>query len=137
VFKILTATVIAASICVLMVGCGGDGRLQTKGRVVMNGQPLIPKEGESVRVTFVPILPDGKPPRDHYHAVYDPANATFWSAGKDKKGMPPGKYRVAVEYKRNREDVFGGKFDENQSPFVYDVDSKTSELVINLDSPPK
>src|SRR5437764_5616133 len=102
------------------------------------GQPAAPpQEGESVRVTFVPILPGGKPPSDHYFAEFDPADATFRSAGKDKKGMPPGKYRVAVEYKKDKQDVFGGKFDENQSPFVFDIDSRTSEIVIDLDNPPK
>ena len=54
-----------------------------------------------------------------------------------KKGMPPGKYRVAVEYKRNKRDVFQGKFDENRSPFGFEVDSRTAELVIDLDGPPK
>ncbi len=49
-----------------------------------------------MRVTFVPILPDGKPPSDHYFAEFNPANGTFQSSGKDKKGMPPGKYRVAI-----------------------------------------
>ncbi|MFL5339636.1 MAG: hypothetical protein ACJ8F7_05650 [Gemmataceae bacterium] len=131
------APAIAAGLCLSLVGCGGDGRLRTVGRLVKGGQPLIPKDDESVRVTFVPIRPDGKPPADHYFAEFNPGDGTFRSAGKDKKGMPPGKYRVAVEYKRYRQDVFGGKFDENRSPFVFDVDSGTKEIVIDLDSPPK
>jgi hypothetical protein len=134
--KLLPWSAVAAALCLLAVGCG-DGRLRTRGRVVRGGQPLLPREGESVRVTFVPILPGGKPPSDHYFAEFSPADATFRSAGKDKKGMPPGKYRVAVEYKKNRQDVFRGKFDENRSPFVFDVDSRTPEIVIDLDRPPK
>jgi hypothetical protein len=51
-------SVVAATVCVLVTGCG-NGKLQTRGRVVKGGQPLLPKEDESVRVTFVPILPDG------------------------------------------------------------------------------
>jgi hypothetical protein len=128
--------VATAGLCLLFAGCGTE-KLRTQGRVVKGGQPLIPKEDESVRVTFVPILPDGKPPSDHYFAEFNPADATFRSAGKDKKGMPPGKYRVAVEYKRKKQDVFGGKFDENKSPFVFQVDSSTAEIVIDLDNPPK
>lgn len=133
--KILAVSVAAVALCLLLAGCG-DGRLRTRGRVVKDGQPLVPKENESVRVTFVPIPPDGKPTADHYFAEYNPADGTFQSSGKDKKGMPPGKYRVAVEYKRNKQDVFGGKYDENQSPFVFDVDSGTQEVVIDLDHPP-
>jgi hypothetical protein len=128
---------LAAGLCLLLVGCGGDKRLRTQGRVLMGGQALVPKEGESVRVTFVPILPDGKPPADHYFAEFNPADGTFTSSGKDKKGMPPGKYRVAVEYKKNRSDVFGGKFDEDRSPYVFDVDGSTAEVVIDLDKPPQ
>jgi hypothetical protein len=128
---------LAAGLCLLAAGCGGDGKLRTRGRVMKGGQPLLPKEGETVRVTFVPLLPDGKPPADHYHAEFNRDDATFQSAGKDKKGMPPGKYRVAVEYKRQRRDVFAGRFDEDRSPFVFDVDPQTPEIVVDLDRPPK
>ncbi len=134
--RLFTVLTVTAVLCLLTVGCG-DGRLRTRGRLVKNGQPLIPKDEESVRVTFVPILPDGKPPADHYFAEFNPADGTFQSAGKDKKGMPAGKYRVAVEYKQKKQDVFGGHFDENRSPFVVDVDVNTKEIVIDLDNPPR
>ena len=111
--------------------------MRTRGKVVKDGQPLCPKDGESVRVTFVPIPPDGTPPKDHYFAEFDPTSGTFESSGKDRKGMPPGKYRVAVEYKRKKQDVFDGKYDENRSPFVFDVDTATQEVVIDLDHPPQ
>src|SRR6516165_1681759 len=107
--RVLLWSAVTALFCLLAAGCGG-GKLQTRGRVMLGGQPLLPKEDESVRVTFVPILPDGKPPSDHYFAEFNPADATFQSAGKDKKGMPPGKYRVAVEYKQKKRDAFSGKF---------------------------
>jgi hypothetical protein len=136
--RFVSAAALAAGLCLLAAGCGGDGKLRTRGRLVKGGQPLLPKEGETVRVTFVPILADGKPPADHYHAVFNRDDATFQSAGKDKKGMPPGKYRVAVEYKRQkRADMLGGMFDEDRSPFVFDIDARTPELVIDLDHPPK
>jgi hypothetical protein len=135
--RLLVSAGLSVAMCVLVAGCGAGKKLQTKGRVVKNGQPLIPQENESVRVTFVPILPDGKAPADHYFAEFNRSDATFQSAGKDRKGMPPGKYRVAVEFKKNKQDVFEGKFDENNSPFVFDVDRNTKEIVIDLDHPPK
>jgi hypothetical protein len=125
----------AAALCLLVAGCG-EVKLRTSGRVMKDGQPLVPKDGESVRVTFVPLPPDGSPPADHYFAEFNPADGTFHSSGKDRKGMPPGKYRVAVEYKRNKQDVFNGKFDENRSPYVFDIDAHTTEIVIDLDKPP-
>ncbi|HLJ93951.1 MAG TPA: hypothetical protein VKU02_12255 [Gemmataceae bacterium] len=133
--RLLSWVVVAVAVCVLATGCG-NGKLQTRGRVLKSGQPLLPREDESVRVTFVPMLPDGKPPSDHYFAEFNPGDATFWAAGKDKQGLPPGKYRVAVEYKKKKRDALGGKFDENRSPFVFEIDSRTPELVIDLDHPP-
>jgi hypothetical protein len=126
----------AAALCLVLCGCG-ERRLKTKGRLLMKGQPLVLKEGESVNVVFVPIPPDGKPPRDHYWAIFNPADCTFWSAGKDKEGMPPGKYRVAVALKRDKQDVFKGEFDENRSPYIFDIDSKTTEITIDLSEKPK
>jgi hypothetical protein len=134
--RLLSWSAVVAALCLMVAGCG-QAKLQTRGRVMKGGQPFLPKEDESIRVTFVPILPDGAPPKDHYHAEFNRDDGTFQSAGKDKKGMPPGKYRVAVEYKRKKQDVLGGKFDEDRSPFVFDIDANTPELVIDLDNPPK
>src|SRR5579871_856476 len=115
--KTIVMMMLAAGFCVAASGCS-DGRLKTKGRLLMKGQPFVLKEGESVNVVFVPIPPDGKPPRDHYWAVYNPEDGTFWAAGKDKQGLPPGKYRVAVEYKKKKRDALGGKFDEKDRKSV-------------------
>lgn len=121
----------------LTAGCGeSDGLLRTQGRLLQSGQALIPKSGEFVQVIFVPIMPEGQVPSDHYVALVDQEAGTFVPAGKNRKGMPPGKYRVAVELLQNRKDQFGGKFDTVQSPFVVDVDPTTQEIVIDLDNPP-
>jgi hypothetical protein len=50
--------------------------------------------------------------------------------------MPPGKYRVAIELDRHRSDLLSGRFDAENSPFVFDVDAHTPEIVIDLDQPP-
>jgi hypothetical protein len=132
--RILTAA--AVGLCLLAAGCG-DGKLRTKGRLLKGGQPCVPAEGESFNVTFVPIPPDGKPPVDYYFAAFDPSDGTFRPAGKDGKGMPPGKYRVAVEHMKGKRDLLGGRYDAERSPFVFDVDAGTSEIAIDLDNPPK
>jgi hypothetical protein len=111
--------------------------LRTRGRVLQGGQPLVAKDGETLEVMFVPIPADGKPPTDFYYAEVDQTTGTFRPAGKNGKGMPPGKYRVAVELMKKKKDQFGGKFDAEKSPFVFDVDAKTPEIVIDLDHPPK
>ncbi len=128
---------VAVGLCALTVGCGGDGLLRTNGRLLKGGQPYIPPEGEYIEVTFVPILPDGTPPADFYYAEVDQTTGTFRPAGKNGKGMPPGKYRVAVELMKKKKDQLRGKFDAEKSPFIFDFDPKTSEIVIDLDNPPK
>jgi hypothetical protein len=120
-----------------LAACGcGSGLLTTRGRVVKNGAPFLPGPGEFVRVTFVPVPPDGKRAEDFYVAEYNPADGTFQVAGKDRRGMPPGRYRVAVELDRKRRDLLRGRFDADRSPFVYDVDASTPEIVIDLERAP-
>jgi hypothetical protein len=118
-------------------GCGDDeGLVRKKGRVVKGGQNFIPAEGEHLQIEFVPIVQGGGPPPMQYWAGIDQATGTFWPDGPMKKGMPPGKYRVSVELIRKKKDVFEGKFDAEISPFVFDIDEETEEIVIDLDNPP-
>jgi hypothetical protein len=116
----------------LLTGCGGSGKLQTKGRLLKNGAPYLPPEGDIVRVMFVPI-PEGKEKVTDFHmADFNPEDGTFQAAGKDLKGVPPGKYRIAVEHLHRRADIFKGAFDAERSPFVHDVNRSTEEIVIDL-----
>jgi hypothetical protein len=127
--------VLSAALCLLVLsGCGGSGRLNVKGRIVKGGAPYTVPEAEYVRVTFFPVTSDGKPPKNTYAATYYRADGTFRAVGPDGKGVPPGKYRIAVEHEdKKRRDLFQGAFDGEASPFVFDVDSKTQEIVIDLD----
>jgi hypothetical protein len=129
--RLLAVAVLALAVC----GCGSN-LLRTRGRVVKGGAPFLPGPGEFVRVTFVPVLPAGKRAHDYYVAEYNAADGTFQVAGKDRNGMPPGRYRVAVELDKKRRDLLGGRFDADNSPFVYDVDAGTPEIVIDLDRAP-
>ena len=121
-------------LAVLCLGGCGEKMLKTRGRVVKGGVPFLPGKDEFVRVTFVPA--DQERPPDYYVAQYNREDGTFEVAGKDLRGMPPGRYRVAIELDRRRSDLLKGKFDAERSPFVYDVDGATTEIVIDLDRPP-
>jgi len=130
-------TQIAACLCaVLMTGCG-DGMLKTKGRVIKNGGPFTLKEDEDLGIFFYPLNSDGSLGNTVYPAFFNAADSTFRVTGSDKRGMPPGKYRVALKHKlvSKKIDLFKGAFDMTHSPFVYDVDSSTREIVIDLDKP--
>ena len=129
----LRAALSAAFCLLLLSGCGGDGRLNVKGRIVKGGAPFTVPEGEHVRVTFFPVTTDGRPPANTYASVFNGADGTFRAVGPDGRGVPPGKYRVAVEHEAKRRDKLRGRFDGDRSPFVFDIDSKTGEIVIDLD----
>jgi hypothetical protein len=125
-----------AALCLLVLsGCGGDGRLNAKGRIVKGGAPFTVPEGEYVRVIFFPVTSDGQPPKNTYIAAYDRADGTFKAVGPDGKGIPPGKYRIALEHLRKKQDLFRGAFDGDRSPVVRDVSGGSKEIVIDLDNP--
>lgn len=130
----------AMLVCALALttnGCGnGDGKLRTAGRLLKGGDEFIPDEGVYIQITFVPIRADGKPPNRHYYADVDQETGTFRPAGADKRGMPAGRYRVAVELMERKADLLNGRFDQENSPFVVDVDRDTEEIVIDLEKPP-
>jgi hypothetical protein len=125
---------LAAALCLAVAsGCGGATRLNTKGRIVKGGAPFTVPREEYVRVIFFPVTADGKPPLNTYVATYNGADGSFRAVGPDGKGIPPGKYRIALEHVRKKKDLFNGKYDGNKSPFVFDVNSSTAELLIDLD----
>ena len=84
---------------------------------------------------FVPLPEAGERATDFYMATVNLQDATFQAAGKDGRGVPPGKYRIAIEHLRNRKDLLKGAFDSERSPFVRDVNGQTGELVLDLDKP--
>src|SRR5438045_3780080 len=107
----------------LAAGCGGPALLKAKGRVLKGGTPFLPAQDEAVRVMFVPVPEGGERVSDYYMATYNREDGTFQAAGKDGRGLPPGKYRIAVEHVRDKRDLLKGAFDADHSPFVREVTS--------------
>ncbi|HEY2786778.1 MAG TPA: hypothetical protein VGJ05_17590 [Fimbriiglobus sp.] len=107
--------------------------MNTTGRIVKGGVPFVVPADDFVRVLFVPYTEPGGKPKTCYIAEYDNAKGTFKAIGPDLKGIPPGKYRVAVTHERGKKDLFRGAYDLPKTPFVFDIDSSTTEIVIDLD----
>ena len=51
-------------------------------------------------------------------------------------GVPPGKYRIAVELMKEKKDQFRGRFDADRSPFEVEIGEDDEEIVIDLDTAP-
>jgi|GEM_PF-2293779 len=119
-------------------GCGRSERLiRAKGQIVKNGEDFIPEDDENLQVCFIPVADDLSPPRNWYAAEVDPATGAFFAAGGQKNGMPPGRYRVMVELKKNRKDLLGGKLDSLNSPWIFEVDESSPLMVVDLEQKPE
>jgi hypothetical protein len=130
--RVLLAAVPLLSL--LLVGCG-DGKLRTKGQIVKDGAPYTVDEMDVLRITFVPIPEAGEKFMDAYLATFNNSDGTFVAFGKDGKGVPPGKYRIAVERLRNKKDLLRGAFDTEKSPFIREVKTASDTLVLDLAKP--
>jgi hypothetical protein len=106
--------------------------LKVKGRIVKAGQPYILKENQSMRIVFVPTEA-GATKFDSYFAVFNRSDGTFKVIGKDGSGLPPGKYKVALEQLSHKNDEFQGAYSTNKSPFTVEVNSSTKEVILDLD----
>ena len=95
--------------CVALAGCGGDARLNAKGRVVKGGQPYTVPAGDVVRVTFYQLTPDGTTGKNLYVAAFNDADGTFKAVARNGHGIPPGKYRVCVEHLHKRRTCSAGR----------------------------
>jgi hypothetical protein len=126
-------TALLALCALTLFGCSSKAKLTAKGQIIKGGAPLTVPQEEYVRVTFHPIPADGSRARNTYVAVYDRSDGKFTVVGADGQGLPPGKYRVAVEHERKRQDIFEGAFDADRSPFIVEVSSSSKEFVIDLD----
>jgi hypothetical protein len=119
-------------IALFLSGCG-DGRIKARGRIVKNGAPFQLGEGEGLRIVFAPVEASGAT-YESYVAVFN-KDGSFQVMGRDGKGLPPGKYRVALEHLKKKQDLLKGAFDGQNTPIVREVTDGSNEIVIDLDHP--
>jgi hypothetical protein len=122
-------------VLLLVSGCSSDGKLRTRGKILKGGIPYVAEETDIVHVTFVPIPEGGARPMDYHIAAFNKADGTFVASGKDGKGVPPGKYRIAIEHLRQRKDLLNGAFGTENSPFVREVKSGSDVLTLDISKP--
>jgi hypothetical protein len=114
------------------LGCGrggGDGRVNAKGRVLWDRKPFLPKDNESVRIYFLPI---DEAATESYAAEYNGQAGTFTVVGKDRKGLPPGKYRISIQLIVQGNDLFRNRLAGAKSPFTCEVADALTEVTVDL-----
>ena len=139
--------------------------MPVSGKLVKGGEPYAPPAGQLVNVTFIgpeaeagSKTPTAKDPSAKatadgavpYLAKFDQATGAFTISGPDGKGIPPGKYRVAVTQKMTREafdaaypkpvrgvarddDMLKNAFAPETSTIIREVKAPGEVLVIDLE----
>jgi hypothetical protein len=144
----------------LISGCGGSSNaVWVKGKLLKGGARYAPPEGHLVSVTFVAMeIQDraGKTLKSNepFEADYKDEDGSFTVPGQEGRGIPPGKYRIAVTQKMLREafeaakpkakpgqkpitretDFLDDRFGQSTSPIVREIKGP-SDLVIDMDKP--
>jgi hypothetical protein len=89
----LLRTVVVASIVAAVAGCGPGRIVLAKGKITNNGKTvLLDRNTNGVLLMFHPVGDTAKV----YSANFSPADDAFYVYGDEGKGIPAGKYKVAV-----------------------------------------
>jgi hypothetical protein len=114
-----------------VLGCGpGDPRFIAKGHMILDGKPFQTNERGAIRMFFQPLSETGT---ESFSAEYNGEEGSFKVLGKDLKGIPPGKYRVAIQLIKDGNDVFHNKLAGLKSPITCELVDAQSEVTIDLD----
>ena len=137
--------IVASFLCLtpLIMGCGGEsgetaeGRTKPQGRILNNGLPVevdthnLPPGDPGMQVTFIKI-DSADAGAEHVAQIIDASQGTFEVIGADGKGIPTGKYRVAIVMAPvGGKDVFQGKYSRKKSPIEIDV-QEGADVVIDI-----
>jgi hypothetical protein len=147
---------ISAAISLSSSGCGSTNDVWVTCEILRNGRPFSVPETHSVQVTFYAL--ETKDENGKVNSTNEPYAAArrgdgkFEVPGPEGRGIPPGKYRIAVIHKpkgtnaapkpKSKREVADREFDflrdrfgPQTSPIVRTIDTKSSQVVIDLDSP--
>lgn len=127
------SVVLLAILGLTMTGCGESGppRVSVTGKVTNKGEVLKvkPMVGR-VQVTFYPVTEPGKPAGDPQEAAIQPTG-DFTVPGTDRKGIAPGKYKIAVRQWEEfpNKDVLDGKFDDKNTKIIREITGKEPVVI--------
>lgn len=118
------------AVCLLVCGCSSP--VIVKGKLTRGNQPLAIRKGDQLAVVFIPFK-EGETSEDFFTTSVQP-DGTFQFSGRNGKGIPQGKYRVAVSMGRRKKDALKGEFAPHTSTIIRTVTGK-EEILIDLDHP--
>jgi hypothetical protein len=117
-----------------LTGCSGQRLLKVRGTIT-NNKKVVPIGNGGMSVLFVPVVEKGQP-TTNLPATYNKADGTFEVNGTQGKGIPVGKYRVAINLMPTAPseamDALNKRFSVASSPVVLEINSD-EPLTIELD----
>lgn len=113
-------------------GCGGSSFIKVKGTVVENGAPIDMRKWNLV-VSFHPVMEGGGDAPLYYMAVTK-EDGTFTVPGDEGKGIPAGKYKVAVTLTQGllNPDKLNRKFNPDNTLIVREVSLENPDVTIDI-----
>jgi hypothetical protein len=131
---------LAVLFALLATGCGSGGEpaVPARGTVTDAGEPLH-VAGRDVGIGMVVVqfyrLGDDGQAASLAAEAQAQADGAFDAPGRDGRGLPPGKYLIAVRQwdPFPTTDKLGGRFDEKRSKIVRELDGR--EIVIDVSKP--
>ena len=117
-------------LALVLAGCGGagDGSQPVQGTLSMNGAELKTSGSNTdgwVELRFLPLDAQGNS-NGTFHQTQVGTKGHFQVLGPSNKGLPPGKYRIAVfQFDPYPTDKLGGRFDEANSPITREITGPT------------
>jgi len=143
---------------VSLAGCGSSQAVWVKGTVTKSGTAYKVPEGENLDITFYTLesISDGDrkiPAGEPFSGTFNQEDSSFTVPGPEGNGIPPGKYKISLIQKLDREsvdkknasvkkgqkrfdrdtDLLKGRFGE-ESPIVREI-KVSGDLIIDLDKP--
>lgn len=127
----------ALALALLASGCGSSNTARVSGTLTKDGQPLQVTDGQWCIMNLYPV--DLDPSKFPPFAANVSKDGKFEVPGVENRGIPPGKYRVAVElvnHKDRGKDLLNNAFTSTKSPIIREITGSTS-LAVDLSADAK
>jgi hypothetical protein len=119
-------------------GCSPAPKLvNAKGQLTYKNKPYIVSSKIGVDLYFIPVVEAGAKADSYAHVgIYNNEDGTFVVQGKDLKGIPAGKYRIAVQQMMigspsAEVQIMNDKFSKENTAVVRDITNE-EPVVIEL-----
>ncbi len=128
-----------ACVCLCVVGCSsGSPTFKVSGTLQNDGKPYTAPKGSSVLITFVPVELKNMQV-DTYPTKMKAEDSSFLVPGREGNGIPPGKYRVALQQMvpggSDEINAMNERFSSTKSPIIVEVKDATP-IVIDIAKAP-